>query len=44
MEHELYKDTGDFNACTESELLKVKVPSFFPARRVFRHAGIDVII
>jgi hypothetical protein len=24
-------------------MLKVKVPVIFPARRVFRHAGMDVI-
>jgi hypothetical protein len=35
MEHEPYKDTRDFNVCTESELLEVKVPSFFPRTQGF---------
>jgi hypothetical protein len=45
MEHELYKDTGDFNVYTKSELLEVKVPSFFsgtqgfPARRDRRYSS-----
>jgi hypothetical protein len=29
---------------TDFKILKVKVPIIFPARRVFRYAGIDVSI
>ena len=46
MEHNLKKDIGDNKVCTGFKMLEVKVPTvlFFPARRVFRYAGMDVTI
>jgi hypothetical protein len=41
--HDLHRTMGNINVCTESELLKVKVPIFFSPRWVSRHAGRDVM-
>jgi hypothetical protein len=44
MEHNLYKNIGDVDVCTEFEMLKVKVLYlfFFSAQWVSRYLGRDV--
>ncbi len=50
MQYNMSKIIGDVMVCTDFKMLEVKVPiSFsgtqgFPARKVFRHAGIDVTL
>jgi len=42
--YSLYKNLRDIVIYGIFGLLEAKVPVFFPARRVFRHAGMDVTL
>ena len=41
-QHDLWKNMGDIDACTDFEMLIVKVPIIFPAQWVFLYVGRDV--
>jgi hypothetical protein len=44
MEYNLQKMIRDIAMCIDFMMLEVKVPIIFPARVVFRYAGIDVAL
>jgi hypothetical protein len=41
-EHDLYKNIGDIDVCTEFKMLKLKVPIIFLGQVVSRYLGRDV--
>jgi hypothetical protein len=42
MEYNLSEIIRDIEVCIDFKILEVKVPIIFPARRIFRYAGIGV--
>jgi hypothetical protein len=42
MEHNLYKNMGDIDMCTEFDMFEVKVSVFFSVQWVSRYVGRDV--